>query len=255
MPGLAWGYGRLCSPASRHQVRSRAACRPSRLVQARGLRARRSRYRVGGYRGERPVHGRRRRPAQPDRRYSRQHQRRTYGFAAWSSAAGCWPGRRLPRHDCCATAAPTRAVAPTRFSSGKRSAPPVSTPSNCSPRLLACSPQSPQAPDRSFRSISAGRSLDSRSPRRSDSPAGSSSRRRLPAGRGWLNGRPRAIAIIPSGKAAAAAATTRSGRYRVHASSGVRLPARSPESDTGCSVSGRCGPRAGDARQIVARVR
>ncbi len=71
---------------------------------------------------------------------------------------GCWPGRRLPRHGCCAAPA-----APRRFSSGKRSAPPVSTPSGCSPRPPACSLQSPPAPDRSSRSISAGRSTSSRS--------------------------------------------------------------------------------------------
>ena len=42
-----------------------------------------------------------------------------------------------------------------------RSAPPVSTPSSCFPRPPACSRPSPPAPDRSSRSISAGRRLAS----------------------------------------------------------------------------------------------
>lgn len=79
-------------------------------------------------------------------------RRHTYGCLAWSSADGCWHGQRLPRLSCC----PARA-APTPSSSKTRSAPPGSTLSSSCPRPPACSPRSPPAPDRSSRSISAGR--------------------------------------------------------------------------------------------------
>ena len=85
---------------------------------------------------------------------------------------GCWPGRRLPRPGCC----PAR-TAPMQPSSVTRSAPPVSTPSNCCPRQSGCFPQSPLAPDRSSGSISAGRPPGSLCRR------GSCSRSRRPARR------------------------------------------------------------------------
>ena len=97
------------------------------------------------------------------------------GCSALSSAAGCWPGRRWPRPGCC----PARAT-PTRPSSVTRSAPPVSTPGNCCPRQSGCFPQSPLAPDRSSRSISAGRPSGSRCQR------GSCSRSRRPARRAGM---------------------------------------------------------------------